>query len=41
MPENDYPEMAKEYIIQKFEQASQIRESLLANRRNQALELER
>ena len=41
MPENEYPEMAKEYIVQKFEQASQIRESILANRRNQALELER
>ena len=42
MPENEYKAKAKEYITQKFEQASQIRKNILAERqRNQGIEFER
>ena len=42
MPEGEYKKKAKEYIIQKFERASLIRESILAERqRNQGIEFER
>jgi len=34
MPENEYQAQAKAYIMNKFEQASQIRASLLAEREN-------
>ena len=41
MPEGEYKAQAKEYIIQKFERASQIRESILSARKNQEIEFER
>ncbi len=34
MPEEKYRALAKDYVVQKFEQASQIRENIRAEREN-------
>ncbi len=34
MPEGEYRALAKDYVVQKFEQASQIRENIRAEREN-------
>ena len=42
MPEAEYRSRAREYIVQKYGKASQIRESLLAKRqKSQGIEFER